>query len=300
MGFSKHNKQKRKGKRPEAKPGLFSHEALEICGVLIFVVIGAGFHIAGGWCHVVGFSLDFLAVCCGLTIITHHVEAFKLFGFKFWLSVFLAFSTLATLTSYVVKKETANPLSTTSHELSPISIRYLARVDGPPGGGLIAALCPIQGGKFILSPVPNVMYVELTNLKDTSLTIDSYSLEGKIDSGEWVQVKTVNPEDAQLFLVGAGLKNAARVDCNSDAFDNAIRKEIVPSGSARGWIFSTLPKNENSDFWRLTVFDSAGQKYVQPIEAWTNAGQDEIHRADFNLGGSSTADLSGYPRALIQ
>ena len=107
------------GHNKKVKAGIFSADALEISGGLIFLVIGGGFHIAGGWLHIAGFICDFLVVCCGLTIITHHVETFKLFGFHYWLSLGVTFIIFASLAFYVVGKEKTELTPTNAIEPKP-------------------------------------------------------------------------------------------------------------------------------------------------------------------------------------
>ncbi|HEY5044168.1 MAG TPA: hypothetical protein VIK53_19530 [Verrucomicrobiae bacterium] len=155
------------GHHKKVKAGIFSADALEISGGLIFLVFGGGFHIAGGWFHIAGFMCDFLVVCCGLTIITHHVETFKLFGFCYWLSLGVAFIIFASLAFYVVSKESAKPIESNSVEYD---------VDGNRIGLLLPANEPMpdwakdvkissqptaflnMGGNFVAMPAsPEIM-----------------------------------------------------------------------------------------------------------------------------------------------
>jgi hypothetical protein len=92
---------------PNIPSGLFSPDALEAAGGLVFLVVGGAFHYAGGWFHCAGFTFDFLAVCCGLTIVTHHADekTFKLFGFRYWLSLLVCLFLFVLLAVHVAVKE---------------------------------------------------------------------------------------------------------------------------------------------------------------------------------------------------
>jgi len=107
---------------PNTPRGFFSADALDVSGGLIFLVVGGGFHYAGGWFHIIGFLFDFLVVCCGLTVITHHVDEqiFKRFGLRYWLSLIVAFIIFASLAGYVVWKENDHPLPTNPAGSKPV------------------------------------------------------------------------------------------------------------------------------------------------------------------------------------
>jgi hypothetical protein len=108
--------------RQNAK-GIFSVDALDVGGGLVFLVFSGVFHVAGGWFHIVGFLFDFLVVLCGLTIITHHVDKqyFKLFGFRYWLALIVTFGIFSALAVHVVLKENASPFPPTVAESKPVT-----------------------------------------------------------------------------------------------------------------------------------------------------------------------------------
>src|ERR1035437_6894018 len=109
------------GHRQNAKD-IFSVDALDVGGGLIFLVFSGAFHLAGGGFHIVGFLFDFLVVLCGLTIITHHVDKqkFKLFGVRYWFALIVAFIIFASLSVHVVMKESGHPLLTNAAGSKPV------------------------------------------------------------------------------------------------------------------------------------------------------------------------------------
>jgi hypothetical protein len=174
------------GHGQESPKGFFSADALEVSGGLILLVVGAAFHYAGGWFHIVGFFCDFLVVCCGLTVFTHHVEKekFELFGLRYWVALMVAFIIFASLAVYVVRKETSLAPPTNTDDSKPATVQWDTNALNDEIAGVIA------------KSIANLNKTEsATNFSD--LRFDGYSANMIIRL-----VKPVDGRDNYLFDFG--------------------------------------------------------------------------------------------------
>jgi hypothetical protein len=193
----------------------------------------------------------------------------------------------------------------------PASFSIVRRVVemGPTNGGTVLALYQIPGTGnpplpvTVVSPIPVVMYVQLTNLKDHPVTIDSYSLEAEISHNQWQTIRVMNPMDARFFSgFSSNLKDADELNFSDSAFDTNIRQKIIGSHeSVRGWMFASVPRNQFRGAWRMRILDSVGQEYVEPMQAPPpfKSGENDIERA-ITIFTPNHVDLTGYPLVVFK
>jgi hypothetical protein len=266
------------GHHKKVKAGIFSTDALEISGGLIFLVIGGGFHIAGGWFHIAGFMCDFLVVCCGLTIITHHVETFKLFGFRYWISLGVTFIIFSSLAFYVVRKEKIEPPSASAANTKPVEAVKSSATNAPPFsviGKSSLGTPPLWGfDEFGLIRLYDPILITFVNLQDYPITFDSYSIDGETN-GTWFGIN-YEPRRNQAFdQIGEFGKEGVTFEGDGHnaqmwewkTFDSAVRdKSIGSHETITGWVFFVIPMADTTNYFHFRLADTAGNFYPpQPI-----------------------------------
>jgi hypothetical protein len=129
-------------------------------------------------------------------------------------------------------------------------------------------------GLIIASPINGLLYIRFTNLGDTPIMIDSYSIEVLNGKQEWVTLVTIDAHSGEVYNRGPtdDMKQACRSNIEQDTFDYAIaNKNIGPRHTARGWIFVEAPEAglEGGKEARFNVTDILGNKAVRPIKVLT-------------------------------
>jgi hypothetical protein len=151
-----------------------------------------------------------------------------------------------------------------------------------------------KNGLIIASPINGLLYIRFTNLGDTPIMIDSYSIEVLSGKQEWVRLVTIDAHSGEVYNRGptADMKQACRSNIEQDTFDYAIaNKSIEPRHTVRGWVFVEAPEAglEGGKEARFNVTDTLGNKAVRPIKILTEESQSMQPRL---LHVGETKDLS--------
>ncbi len=133
-------------------------------------------------------------------------------------------------------------------------------------------------GLIIASPINGLLYIRFTNLGETPIMIDSYSIEVLNSKQEWVTLVTIDAHSGEVYNRGPtnDLKQARRSNIEQDTFDYAIaNKNIEPRHTVRGWVFVEAPEAglEGGKEARFNVTDILGNKAVRPIKMLTEESQ---------------------------
>jgi hypothetical protein len=149
-------------------------------------------------------------------------------------------------------------------------------------------------GSIIASPINGILYIRFTNLGDTPIMIDSYSIEVLNGKQEWVRLVTIDAHSGEVYNRGRtnDMKQALRSNMEQDTFDYIIaNKNIEPRHTVRGWVFVEAPEAslENGKEGRFNVTDILGNKAVRPITVLTGESQSVQPRL---LHVGETRDLS--------
>ena len=149
-------------------------------------------------------------------------------------------------------------------------------------------------GAIIASPINGLLYIRFTNLGDTPIMIDSYSIEVLNSKQEWVTLVTIDAQSGEVHNRGPtnDLKQARRSNIEQDAFNYAIaNKNIETRHTVRGWVFVEAPEAglEGGREARFNVTDILGNKAVKPIKVLTEESQ-SIQPRLLHVG--ETKDLS--------
>ena len=149
-------------------------------------------------------------------------------------------------------------------------------------------------GLIIASPINGLLYIRFTNLGETPIMIDSYSIEVLNSKQEWVMLVTIDAHSGEVYNRGPtnDLKQARRSNIEQDTFDYAIaNKNIEPRHTVRGWMFLETPEAglEGGKEARFNVTDILGNKAARPIKVLTEESQSMQPRL---LHVGETKDLS--------
>jgi hypothetical protein len=149
-------------------------------------------------------------------------------------------------------------------------------------------------GSIIASPINGLLYIRFTNLGDTPIMIDSYSIEVLNSKQEWVTLVTIDAHSGEVYNRGPtnDLKQARRSNIEQDAFNYAIaNKNIETRHTVRGWVFVEAPEAglEGGREARFNVTDVLGNKAARPIKVLTEESQ-SIQPRLLHVG--ETKDLS--------
>jgi len=149
-------------------------------------------------------------------------------------------------------------------------------------------------GSIIASPINGLLYIRFTNLGETPIMIDSYSIEVLNSKQEWVTLVTIDAHSGEVYNRGPtnDLKQARRSNIEQDTFDYAIaNKNIEPRHTVRGWVFVEAPEAglEGGKEARFNVTDILGNKAARPIKVLTEESQSMQPRL---LHVGETKDLS--------
>jgi hypothetical protein len=151
-----------------------------------------------------------------------------------------------------------------------------------------------RDGSVIASPINGLIYIRFTNLGDTPIMIDSYSIEVLEGNQKWVRLVTINAHRGEVYNRGPSedMKQARRSNIEQDTFDHAIaNRNIRTHETVRGWVFvEALDANlEGVKEARFNVTDSLGNKAVYPLNVLTGDSQSLQPRL---LHVGETKDLS--------
>ena len=151
-----------------------------------------------------------------------------------------------------------------------------------------------KNGSIIASPINGLLYIRFTNLGDTPIMIDSYSIEMLNGKEEWVRLVTIDAHSGEVYNRGPtdDMKQARRSNIEQDTFDYAIaNKNIEPHDTVRGWVFVEAPEADlaNIKDARFEITSVLGNTAVRPIKVLTEESQ-SIQPRLLHVG--ETKDLS--------
>jgi hypothetical protein len=109
-------------------------------------------------------------------------------------------------------------------------------------------------------PINVALFFIVTSRRDRPQTIRNYKVQMETDRDEFVELNNVSVSEMEVY---AGLTTAhlSPVQQPETFFENAIKSEIKPYGTARGWLFYQYPKDTGRRFRsiiKLTLSDYSG------------------------------------------
>lgn len=152
-------------------------------------------------------------------------------------------------------------------------------------------------GGVVVSPIHVMIFLRLTNLKDEPITIDSYAVEIKSPSKDWVKLPRVDVQDGILYSDVSS--NAGAWNVGQNGFDRAIfERRIQPRETVRGWAFFEIPGRYCDEEYslRFRLKDFSGAESVEPLEDVSKV--DTVQKGALLMPMGVTKDLSRTRRAF--
>jgi hypothetical protein len=153
------------------------------------------------------------------------------------------------------------------------------------------------GTNLVKSPVHLLVYVYLTNLKETPLEVSSYSVEiEKSDHSGWITCSSIDVRDGVFFQrMNAEFKQAAKLVFDTNNLASALESPVAHHHTVHGWAFFDNALGFGMNKKRFRIRDMTGEEYTHDIVQGTNKSLDiTVQRVEtWQYGGS--IDIDAYP-----
>lgn len=161
-----------------------------------------------------------------------------------------------------------------------------------------------------VSPLPAVIYTNITNLTDSLQTVSSYHVSVKTDHCDWIQLSPIPIRTGKIFWAYGGLKRARLVDFSKNGLDFLLLNPIPAKQTVSGWWFfdSTVscPINDGENVQyqiRLETYAGGKFEYTTPPTPWgirfvSNGNPEGEPKPSYFQFTATYADLSHFHRKM--
>ena len=115
------------------------------------------------------------------------------------------------------------------------------------------------------TPIPFMLYVQLTNLRKIPMMIAWYSVESKTTNGDWVTMPMLDTTFGTLCFIS--LDHRIVKPCEITTFQSVLNgKQINPYETVQGWAFLDFPTNGLGSDYRFHIRDTTDAEFTKRLD----------------------------------